>query len=198
MNDKNRLIRVLGLLALVGRITAVPLIIAFAQNGWGAPGTAVYKRYELLNRLMAVSLLLMSAGWLGMVWRLPKGYGRGASVLALIGSLIMVAGTAAEFWLFSDLPYSRGTNLRNVAFAAFGMGGLVLDVGATILGVAIWRTRSWPRWSALVLMMALPIDFAAFFLLGSPFLGATVLAFVIGFLLRLVGNVPDEIGTAVP
>ena len=197
MNDKNRLIRVLGLLALVGRITAVPLIIAFAQNGWGAPGTAVYKRYELLNRLMAVSLLLMSAGWLGMVWRLPKGYGRGASVLALIGSLIMVAGTAAEFWLFSDLPYSRGTNLRNVAFAAFGMGGLVLDVGATILGVAIWRTRSWPRWSALVLMMALPIDVAAFFLLGSPFLGATVLAFVVGFLLLFVGNVPDEVGTTV-
>ena len=197
MDDKKRLIRGLGGLAWVGAITAVFLIIAFAQNGWGAPGTAVYQRYEWLNRLMALSLLLMSTGWLGMVLWQPKGYGRGASVLALIGSLIMVVGTAAEFWLFSDLPYSRGTNLRNVAFAAFGMGGFVLDVGATILGVAIWRTRSWPPLSALVLMLALPIDFAAFFLLGSPFLGATVLAFVLGFLLLFVGNVTDEVETAV-
>lgn len=190
--------RVLAILGLLGGITAVPLIIAFYQNGWGAPGTAVYQRYESLNRLMACSLLLMSAGWLGMVLCLPKGYGRWASVLALVGSLIMVAGTAAEFWLFSDLPYSQGSNLRNAAWSTFGIGSLILDVGATILGVAIWRTRTWPRWSAFVLMLALPIDFAAFFLLGSPFLGATILAFVVGFLLLFVSNVPDEVGTAVP
>jgi hypothetical protein len=146
---------------------------------------------------MAGALLLMSAGWLGMVWRLPKGYGRGASVLALIGSLIMVTGTAAEFWLFSDLPYGQGSNLRNAAWSAFGMGGLVLNVGATILGIAIWRTRIWPRWSAVVLMLALPIDVAAFFLLDSPFLGATILALVVGFLLLFVGKVPDEVETAV-
>ena len=190
--------RFLGVLGLTGGITAVPLIIAFYQTGWESPGTAVYQRYELLNRLMAGALLLMSAGWLGMVLRLPKGYGRWASVLALVGSLVMVAGTAAEFWLFSDLPYSQGSNLRNAAWSAFGIGSLVLDVGATILGIAIWRTRTWPGWSAVVLMLALPIDIVAFFLLGSPFLGATVLAFVVASLLLFVGNVPDEVGTAVP
>jgi hypothetical protein len=43
MNDKNRLIRLLGGLALVGGVMAVFLIIAFEKTGWGSPGTAVYQ-----------------------------------------------------------------------------------------------------------------------------------------------------------
>ena len=196
MKNSSCLIRGLGGAALLGALTAVLLIIAFAQTGWGAPGSTVYQTYELLNRLMAFSLLLMSAGWLGvLLW--SKGYGRWASLLALVGSLIMVAGTAAEFWLFSDLPYSSGSNLRNAAWSTFGIGTLVLDIGATILGIAIWRSRYWPRWSGFILMLAFPIDFVAFFLLGSPFLGATVLAFVVGSLLLVARKVPDDVATAI-
>lgn len=67
--------RFLGILSLLAGITAVPLLITFYQTGWGAPGTAVYQTYELLNRLMAVALLFMAVGWVG-VWRLLMGYGR--------------------------------------------------------------------------------------------------------------------------
>jgi len=63
MKTGNKWTKVLGILSLVGGITVVPLMIAFARTGWGTPGTAAYETYELLNRLTAFSLLLMAAGW---------------------------------------------------------------------------------------------------------------------------------------
>ena len=190
--------RFLGVLGLTGGITAVPLIIAFYQTGWGAPGTPTYQSYELLNRLMTFSLLLMAAGWLGVVLLCVHGNGRWGAILAFVGSIIMVAGTTAEFWLFSDLPYSQGSNLRNAAWSTFGLGSLLLDVGAMILGIAIWRSRLGSRWRAVVLLLALPMDFAAFYLLGSPFLGAAILAFVVSSLLLYVDKIPTEIGSVNP
>jgi len=198
MKNRPLLIRMLAAMGLLGGITAVSLIIAFSQTGWGLPGTSAYETYELLNRLMAFSLFLMSASWLGVVLIWPGGYGRYAAILAFVGSLIMIAGNAAEFWFFSDLPYGSGSSWRNTAWSTFGMGSLLLDVGAVILGVAIWRSRWWPRWGALILMLALPIDLAAFILLGSPFVATAVLALLMGTLLLFVGDVPAPAGTAVP
>lgn len=175
--------RFLGILSLLAGITAVPLLIAFCQTGWGAPGTAVYERYELLNRLMAGVLLLMAAGWVG-VCRLLLGYGRWAALLALIGVLTMAAGTAAEFWLYSDLPYGAD-NLRQTAFSIVGAGGWLLDIGAMVVGTAVWRSGLWPRWCAIILLLALPMDIIAFIYLNSPFMTATVLANLIGWLLLM-------------
>lgn len=172
----------LGVLSLLGGITAIPLIIAFMVTGFGEPGTALYETYEQLNRLMAVLLLLMSAGWLG-AWRAwPVGPGHWAASVALIGSLIMVASNAAEFWLFSDLPYGVAGNGRDLSWMAFSIGSLVMDLGATLLGVAAWRSGRWPRWMAVFLMLALPLDVLSFFTV-SPFLASAILAVAIGYLL---------------
>ena len=174
--------RWLGVLSVLGGITAVPLMLAFTATGFGEPGTAAYETYEQLNRLMAVSLLLMTAGWLG-AWRAwPGGPGRWAAAVAFVGSLVVVAGNAAEFWLFSDLPYAVAGNGRDLSWMAFSIGSLVMDIGATLLGVAAWRSRFWPRWSAALLMAALPLDMVAFFTV-SPFLAPAVLAVAIGYLL---------------
>lgn len=98
----NSLIRKLGVLSMAGGVAAVPLITALTLTGWGTPGTAAYQTYELLNRLMAFSLLLMMAGWMGLFLVMPRGYGRWAVLLALAGATFMVIGNAAEFWLFSE------------------------------------------------------------------------------------------------
>lgn len=174
--------RWLGLLGVFGGITAVPLIIAFMVTGFGEPGTAAYETYEQLNRLMAISLLLMSAAWLGawLVW--PAGFGRWAAAVAFVGSLVVVAGNAAEFWLFSDLPYGVAGNGRDLSWIAFSLGSLVMDIGATLLGIAVWRSRRWPRWSAVLLILALPLDVVSFFTVSS-FLAPAILAVAIGYLL---------------
>ena len=182
-------VQFLGVLSLLGGVTAVPLIIAFATIGWGAQGTAVYTRYELLNRLMAVALLLMAAGWVGMWWVLT-GYGRCAALMAFIGLLAIAAGTAAEFWLYSDLSYN-GDTLRQTAFSIVGVGGWLLNIGAMIVGTAVWRSRIWPRWCALVLLLAFPIDIAAYVLFNSLFTAAALIALIIGFQLIRTSKHPD-------
>lgn len=176
-------LRLWGILSLIGGITAVPLLVAFSMIEGGSVGTAAYQTYELLNRLMAVALLFMAAGWLG-VGQIVKGYGRWAARSAFIGVLIMVLGTAAEFWLYSDLPYS-GESMRQVAYSTASIGGWLHDLGSIALGIFIWRTRIWPRWRAVILLLALPIDIAAFFWLNSPFTAATVLALIVGSALTM-------------
>jgi uncharacterized membrane protein (DUF2068 family) len=57
-----------------------------------------------------------------------------------------------------------------------------MDAGATLAGVALWRTRTWPRWIAALLCLALPLDVIAFFTF-SPFLGPAVLAIALGWML---------------
>jgi hypothetical protein len=176
-------VRWLAILSLTGGAMAVPLLIAFFIIEGGAVGTAAYQRYELLNRLMAVALVFMAAGWVG-VWQVVGGYGRWAAHLAFIGVLIMALGTAAEFWLYSDLPYN-GESMRQVAYSTTSIGGWLLNLGAMAVGSTIWRSRIWPRWSTIILLLALPFDIAAYFLLNSPFVTATIVALLLSwFLLR--------------
>ena len=189
-------VRWLGIVSLVGGGTAVPLLIAFYMIEWGAVGTAAYQRYELLNRLMAVALLFMAAGWLG-VGQVMKGYDRWAALIAFIGVLIMAGGTAAEFWLFSDLSYTD-QNLRQAAFTAFGIGGALLDIGAMVIGIGLWQKKSWPRWSTIILLMALFIDLAAFIWLNAAFMAVAILSLTISYNLLTIKDVPDTIGTAAP
>lgn len=183
--------RFYGVLSLVGGLTAVLILIAFFLTGWDSPGTVYYQTYERLNRLMAVALLFMAGGWLG-VWRVSGGYGRWVVSLAFIGVLITSIGTAAEFWLYTDLPYEGG-NMRQTAFTVVSIGGWLLIIGATGMGVTIWRYRFWPRWSAIIMLLALPIDIVAFFLLRSPFVSATMFALILGGLLFTKTTNPKQV-----
>jgi hypothetical protein len=180
MNIGKKPTKWLGILSLIGGVTAVLLMIAFASTGWGAPGTTAYRTYELLNRLMAFSLLLMTAGWLGLVARIPGGYGRWGGWLAVIGAILLFTGNAAEFWLFSGLSYDC-CNVRHVAWSTFLFGLLVTAIGATLSGAAFLRTHHEPRWGGIFLILAVPL-----FILGfgvAPFLGPAVLALAVGWLL---------------
>jgi hypothetical protein len=170
----------LGMLSLLGGVIALPLITAFALTGWGEPGTAAYQTYESLNRLTSIALLLMISGWLGLVVVIQPGYGRWGAILALVGSVAMLIGSAAEFWLFTDQPYGDPDNLRSASWMAFSLGSLVMDVGATLAGVALWRARTRPRWIAPILLLALPLDIVAFFVI-SPFLGPAAMAVALGW-----------------
>lgn len=174
--------KVFGWLSLIGGIATIVMVIPFSASGWGEPGTAAYQTYETLNRIMSVLLLLLSCGWLGLALAMPRGYGRWAVWLAVIGSLVMVAGNAAEFWLFSDQSYSVPLNGRQISFAAFGIGELVMDIGAMVGGVSLWRDGTWPRPFALLLILALPLSMVTF-MMGAVFLGPAILSIGIGLML---------------
>jgi hypothetical protein len=178
--------RILGLLSLLGGLLSLLLVVAFASTGFDVPGTAAYSIYETLNRLIALPLLLMACGWLGLALSLPFGAGRKSAWLAFAASVVMAAGTAAEFWLFSDQPYGVWANGRMISFLAFFIASLVLYICATLAGIFLWRVETGSRAGAAILMATIPLYIANVFTLNSNFLIPAALALVVGWvLLRL-------------
>lgn len=175
--------RIAGTLAFLGGLAGLVLLAAFQQTGWGQPGTIAYERYELLNRLMALALLLMAAGW----WGLRQPGLAGAASLGLLGTLLMAGGTAAEFWLYTDLPYG-GFNARGAAFTVTSLSGWLNYAAAIMMGVKLWRRGS--GW-ALFFGLAPLLDIVAFFVAGVIFAAPTYLALVTGTFLWIGRSVAD-------
>lgn len=73
--------------------------------------------------------------------------------------------------------------MRQTTFAVASMAALVQDIGAMTAGIYVWRTGAWPRWAAVVLLLALPLDFFAFFVMGTTFLVSAVFALILGWIL---------------
>lgn len=186
-------LRILGLISILSGLIGILLVGFFAANDFGYPGTAAYRVYETLNRLIALPLLLIACGWLGLALALPTGHGRISTWLAFVAAVIMAAGTAAEFWLFSDQPYGVWTNGRMISFLTFYVASLVLYVCATLSGIYLWRERSGSRTGAAILMAAIPMYIAVTLTLNSIFLTPSLLAVVVGLvLLRVSSGNPDS------
>lgn len=184
VNDSMLRDRVLGLLGILGSLCGIALSIAFFATGWGDPGTAAYRAYELLNRLMSITLFLMAGSWLGLALSMPRGYGRAGAWLAFVASLAMMGGNAAEFWLFTDLPYGDPTNARSISWSIYLFGSLIQTIGATAAGIFGLRAGLWPMLGTYLLVLALPIEIFSF-ISGGPFIGPAVLALVAGRIVML-------------
>ena len=110
--------------------------------------------------------------------------GRAVVLIAVLGWIGMAAGTAAEFWLFSDLPYGQN-NHRNTAFTFFSVSSLVADLALLVLGIRIFLGKQLPRTLAAVMILCLPLDIG-FFLAGhSIFLATTLTATTLAILVLL-------------
>jgi hypothetical protein len=148
--------RLLGLAGLLGGLAQIA--IRSLGDTWGPPGTLQYTVYELTNRYMAVALLLMGLGFVGLrlAQRAPTGRLGGAGfVLVCVGWAMMITGTALEFYIFTDQPYGE-LNARALSWTGMLLGILVMLVGAALWGWAAWRTGALPRWVAGALLALLP------------------------------------------
>lgn len=191
--------RFLGLLGMIGGLAGLALVAVFAMTDFGMPGTAAYRTYEMLNRLIALPLLLMACGWLGLALMLPFGYGRKGAWLAFVLAVAMAIGTAAEFWLFSDQPYGVWTNGRMISFMTFFIPSLFFYLCATLVGVYQWRSGKGSRAVVIVLIAAIPLYIISVFTLNSNFLIPAVLAMAAGWLVwsfqrsrTVVGNMDSD------
>lgn len=174
--------RIFGLLGIFGGLAGLTLVAVFAMTDFGMPGTAAYRTYEMLNRLIALPLLLMAAGWFGLALILPSGNGRKGAWVAFVAAVAMAIGTAAEFWLFSDQPYGVWTNGRMISFMTFFIASLFLYICATLVGVYLWRSGMGSRAVVIVLIAAIPLYIISVFTLNSNFLIPAVLAMAVGWL----------------
>ncbi len=104
--------------------------------------------------------------------------------------LVMAAGNAAEFWLFTDLPYDGGSdapNARSLAWMTFLLGWLGALISGTVAGLALLRTggravAGWPL--ALVLVMTIGIGAASSLTYAGMPLAVAVIGVAIALLLE--------------
>lgn len=121
--------------------------------GWGQPGTAAYRRYEIYNRLAPLVFLLLLAGTRSAHGRLRDSYGLSGRVgahVASAGLLLLAAGSALEFWAFSETAYAAGS-LRGVGWTTYCVGLLLFYLGTAALGFALSRVRGFVLSGALLM-----------------------------------------------
>lgn len=170
------------LLAMAVFLASIAAIVSIIQIGdtWGEPGTDAYARYEGFNRSMAVLLAVQALAPVAFLLRSLSRLGRvprlALAILAL-GILGSALFTAAEFWLFTDLPYARD-NARTTAFVLFGFSSLIQWAGLVVFGLAHLRARGEPLWLAVAALLYPAVEIGLFIGTSSIFLAPTLLAVV--------------------
>lgn len=151
--------------------------------------------YESFNRIVAVFLALQSASLLAFYIARQDRLGRfdrRLLAIALVTWAAMAVGTAAEFWLCSDLPCPGATfevsdiNMRMVSFSLFFFGSLLGGLVLLVLGIRLARNGTSDRLYAVLCILHLTLFFVGSAIFGSlfaaPALTSTALA---GLSLRL-------------
>jgi hypothetical protein len=131
-------------LALIGLLTLVP----------GVLGVARLTRRRA-PRTTAAAVLLLVPAYLSMGWLV------GSDVLLWVGVRVGVDQPTLVRLYSTDHPTTM------VAAAVFVLGHVV---GTVVLGVALWRSGTVPRWAAVLTLVAQPLHFTAAVLVGSPVL----------------------------
>jgi hypothetical protein len=115
----------------------------FGMNwvGWGEPGSAAYSRYEIYNRMApaVLLLLLVATQYARHILRGVLGRsGRAGGHLASAGLAVMAAGSALEFWAFTESAYAPGS-LRGYGWTTYCLGLLLFYIGTAVFGFALRR-----------------------------------------------------------
>jgi hypothetical protein len=181
MNNSSQRVKVLSVLGIFGAIAAIAAILVVGES-FGYPGSPQYRIYENFNRVMAIFLAFQICALAG--FNLKHGVslrrvGRAALLLAIFAWIGMVLGTAAEFWLYSDLPYGVA-NLRSTAFSVFSISSLVAGLALLVLGVDLFLSRALPRYFALMLMIYLAVDIGLWIMGQSIFLTPALASLAFG------------------
>ena len=173
-------IRWYGLAAILGSVLWVLWAAGQLQGfgGGGGPGSASYERYEFFNRLFPLPLAPVVVGFAGLHAVQRGSYDRLRTVgfaIVLVGFALVIAGSVAEFWLFSDQPYGQ-PNGRNASWMLFLLGHPILATGTLIFGIATMRSQTFPGETGAL--------FTIFGTCGAliPIVGTPIFAFPFGWL----------------
>ncbi len=174
------MVKILSAIGIAGGVAAFAALF-ITGDVFGLPGSEKYRIYATFNRAMGFFLLLQVCSLISFSMQYRSRIGRIANLslyVAVVGWLGMAAGTAAEFWLYSDLSYGE-QNMRQVAFGVFSLSGLLVGVGLLVLGVDLFRSRFLPRGISIAIMAYLAFDIL-FFLTVGIFLAPALWAILIG------------------
>ncbi len=118
------------------------MFMAAGSSEWGPPGTERYESYQMMNRLVAVPAVLLVVGVFATGFQSRKSLGVLGWVswlLGLAGSLLVLGGNVAEFWLFTSRAY--GDPVRNLAWSSFLLGVALLLIAGIVGAMHASRTK---------------------------------------------------------
>ena len=130
-------------LVAIGGVGLVVMFMAAGSSDWGPPGTERYESYQMMNRLVTFPAALLVLGVFATGFQSRKSLGVLGWVswlLGLTGSLLVLGGNFAEFWLFTSRSYADP--VRSLAWSSFLLGVVFLFI-AGVLG-AVHASRSEP------------------------------------------------------
>jgi hypothetical protein len=182
-----------GPLAMAGWALAVPYALTEEPAEWIPKVAGNMGRTELSFWLLLVFAVTAGAGAIvtGMVAR------RGSLRLGTIGMVLAFAGfsalsfsgagydgaAAATINAGLDVPTAENVLREIDSYQATAVGGALfiplMFIGVLLLGIALWRGRTVPRWAAAALLVAFPI------ILAGGFVAMAVNA--LGWLLLAIG-----------
>ncbi len=119
------------------------MFMAAGSSDWGPPGTEAYESYQMMNRLVTfpAALLVLGVFATGFQSRRSLGVlGWVSWLLGLTGSLLVLGGNVAEFWLFTSRSY--GDAARNLAWGSFVLGVALLLIAGFLAAVRAGRSQS--------------------------------------------------------
>ena len=120
----------------IGGVGLVVMFMAAGSSDWGPPGTETYQSYQMMNRLVTLPAALLVLGVLATGFRSRRSLGVLGWVswlLGLAGSLLVLGGNVAEFWLFTSRSY--GDAVRNLAWSSFLFGVAFLFIAGILWAV---------------------------------------------------------------
>jgi hypothetical protein len=133
-------------LGLIATFTLLPGVLAVGRlTRRGAP------------RMTAAAMLLVVPGYLALTYMI------GSDLVLWTGAQAGLDASALADLADTVHPTS------NVAAAVFVIGHVI---GTVLLGLALLRSRTVPAWAAIVTVVAQPLHFVAFLILGNPTLDA--------------------------
>jgi len=181
-----QLTKTLSIIGLLGGLIAT-ILIMISGDTFGLPGSTDYRVYENFNRVMALLLFFQACTLIAFYQRiqddLPR-LGQITNIVVIVAWIGMAVGTAAEFWLYSDLPYGV-SNMRSTAFSVFSISGLFVGIGLLVLGIVVLRNRRIPRYNGIIFILYLPVDIVLFIGGQSIFISSALLSIVVAiFTLR--------------
>jgi hypothetical protein len=150
---------------------------AEAELGSIAANPAQFDVYALA--LLFSSYLMVPAVFAltGLIGRRRPRLVFAAGVLTQLGLLVAIGDAAVEsMYAAMGRTGDRATMvaLSNRYDAAtswvYSIGGLSLILGSALLGVALWRTRSLPRWAAVGFPVSIVLNIAGFAAASQPML----------------------------
>jgi hypothetical protein len=165
--------KLLGVVGLLGGSVALVSIMVVGDT-FGFPGSAEYLTYEIFNRSMAVLLALQTCSLIAFFIGRHEVLGKidkRVVTIALIAWAAMAIGTAAEFWLYSDLPYPRTPadfNMRVAAFVLFFLGSLTAGVALLVLVIRLFKRRIINSLFGAALVLYFPLYFLGLSIFIAP------------------------------